>query len=365
LHRLLKLIKVSHKINISITKTAKSRLADTDFENLPFGKTFSDHMFMADYSDGEWKNFQILPFGEIGISPAISALHYGQAFFEGIKAYKHANGEVSIFRPDKNGERFNRSAERLCMPELPLEIFLESLTTLVNLDRDWVPAKENHSLYIRPFMFATDPFLGVTPSASYKYIVITGPVGPYFSKNLKVKIETNYSRACDGGFGFAKAAGNYGGSMLPNLKASQEGFDQLIWTDSREHAYIEELGAANVMFLMDGTLITPSTRDTILKGVTRDTVLTLAKKWGVTIEERRISVEEILQGIKEGRISDAFGVGTAATIAHIAEIGHNGELYTLPDPATRVFSNKVLSALNDIRYGRTSDEFGWNHLVNH
>jgi branched-chain amino acid aminotransferase len=153
--------------------------------------------------------------------------------------------------------------------------------------------------------------------------------------------------------------------MLPNLKASQEGFDQLIWTDSREHAYIEELGAANVMFLMDGTLITPSTRDTILKGVTRDTVLTLAKKWGVTIEERRISVEEILQGIKEGRISDAFGVGTAATIAHIAEIGHNGELYTLPDPATRVFSNKVLSALNDIRYGRTSDEFGWNHLVNH
>jgi branched-chain amino acid aminotransferase len=355
---------VSQKINISITKTSKSRLADTDFDNLPFGKTFSDHMFMADYSDGEWKNFQILPYGEIGILPAISALHYGQAFFEGIKAYKHVDGKVSIFRPDKNGERFNRSAERLCMPELPLEIFLESLSTLVNLDRDWVPAKENHSLYIRPFMFATDPFLGVTPSASYKYMVITGPVGPYFSKNLKVKIETNYSRACDGGFGFAKAAGNYGGSMLPNLKASQEGFDQLIWTDSREHAYIEELGAANVMFLMDGTLITPSTRDTILKGVTRDTVLTLAKKWNVPVEERRISVEEVLKGIKEGRISDAFGVGTAATIAHIAEIGHNGELYTLPDPAKREFSNKLLNTLNDLRYGRSSDEFGWNYLVN-
>ncbi len=354
---------MSDTINIFITKTAKSRLAETDFDNLPFGKTFSDHMFMADYSDGEWKNFQILPFGEIGINPAISALHYGQTFFEGIKAYKHGNGKVSIFRPDKNSERFNLSAQRLCMPELPLETFLQSIATLVDLDRDWVPGKENHSLYIRPFMFATDPFLGVIPSTSYKYMVLTGPVGPYFSKNLKVKIETNYSRACDGGFGFAKAAGNYGGAMLPNLKATQEGFDQLIWTDSRDHAYIEELGAANVMFLMDGTLITPSTRDTILKGVTRDTVLTLARNWNVTIEERRISVDEIIAGIKQGRISDAFGVGTAATIAHIAEIGHNGALYTLPDPAKRVFSSKVLNTLNNLRYGRSADEFGWNYMV--
>jgi len=354
---------VANTLQITITKTAESRLAETDFNNLPFGKTFSDHMFIADYAEGAWKNFQILPYGEIGFSPAISALHYGQAFFEGIKAYKHADGKVSIFRPEKNAERFNLSAQRLCMPELPVEIFLQSIAALVDLDRDWVPGKENHTLYIRPFMFATDPYLGVAPSTTYKYIVLTGPVGPYFSKNLKVKIETYFSRACDGGFGFAKAAGNYGGSMLPSLKATQEGFDQLIWTDSREHAYIEELGAANIMFMMDGKVLTPSTRDTILKGVTRDTVLTLARKWNIGVEERRISVEEIISGIKEGRITDAFGVGTAATIAHIAEIGHNGELYTLPDPATRVFSNRVLNTLNELRYGRSADEFGWNYPV--
>lgn len=354
---------MSDKINISITKVAKSRLAEIDFNNLPFGKTFSDHMFIADNSDGEWKDFKIVPFGEIGISPAMSSLHYGQAFFEGIKAYKHANGNVSIFRPDKNAERFNLSAQRLCMPELPVDIFLQSIEALVDLDRDWVPSKANHSLYIRPFMFATDSFLGVTPSSTYKYIVLTGPVGPYFSKNLKVKVETFYSRASEGGFGFAKAAGNYGGSMLPGMKATQEGFDQLIWTDSKEHAYIEELGAANIMFMMDGKLITPSTRDTILKGVTRDTVLTLAKSWNIGIEERRISVEEIITGIKESRITDAFGVGTAATIAHIAEIGYEGELYTLPDPEKRVFSNRVLDVLNELRYGRSVDEHGWNFMV--
>jgi len=354
---------VSDKINISITKAAKSRLAEIDFNNLPFGKTFSDHMFIADYSDGKWKDFKIVPFGEIGFSPAMSSLHYGQAFFEGIKAYKHTNGNVSIFRPDKNAERFNLSAQRLCMPELPVDIFLQSIEALVDLDRDWVPSKANHSLYIRPFMFATDPFLGVTPSSTYKYIVLTGPVGPYFSKNLKVKVETFYSRASEGGFGFAKAAGNYGGSMLPGMKATQEGFDQLIWTDAKENAYVEELGAANIMFMMDGKLITPSTRDTILKGVTRDTVLALAKSWKIEIEERRISVEEIITGIKEGRITDAFGVGTAATIAHIAEIGYEGELYTLPDPEKRVFSNRVLEVLNELRYGRSVDEQGWNFMV--
>lgn len=350
-------------LNISITKTANSRLADTDFDNLPFGRTFSDHMFSADYADGEWKNFQIIPYGEIGFNPAMSALHYGQAFFEGLKAYKHADGKVSVFRPGKNAERFNLSAQRLCMPELPVDIFLKSISALVDLDRDWVPGKENHTLYIRPFMFATDPFLGVTPSSTYKYIVLTGPVGPYFSKNLKVKIETNFSRACDGGFGFAKAAGNYGGSMLPSLKALEEGYDQLIWTDSRDHAYIEELGAANIMFMIDGKVITPSTRDTILNGVTRDTVLTLARKWNIMVEERRVSVDEIIEAIKTDKITDAFGVGTAATIAHIAELGHNGEVYSLPDPASRVFSNRVLKTLNDIRYGVSHDEFEWNYFV--
>lgn len=350
-------------LNISVTKTAESRLAKTDFDNLPFGKTFSDHMFIADYEGGEWKNFQIVPYGDIALSPAISALHYGQAFFEGIKAYKHADGRIAIFRPEKNAERSNASAARLCMPEIPVDMYLQALSAIVEVDKDWVPSKEGHSLYLRPFMFATDPYLGVTPSETYKFIILTGPVGPYFSKNLKVKIETSFSRASDGGFGFAKAAGNYGGSMLPARRATEEGFDQLIWTDSREHAYIEELGAANIMFMMDGKVLTPSTRDTILKGVTRDTVITLAKSWGLEVEERRVSVAEILTGIKEGRITDAFGVGTAATIAHIAEIGHEGEIYTLPDPAEREFSNRLLKTLNEIRYGRVADEFGWNYFV--
>lgn len=350
-------------LNIAVTKTADSRLAKTDFDNLPFGRTFSDHMFIADHEGGEWKNFQIVPYGEIMLSPAISALHYGQAFFEGIKAYKHTDGRIAIFRPEKNAERSNASAERLCMPQIPVDTYLQALSAIVEMDKDWVPSKEGHSLYIRPFMFATDPYLGVTPSETYKFIILTGPVGPYFSKNLKVKIETSFSRASDGGFGFAKAAGNYGGSMLPARRATEEGFDQLIWTDSREHAYIEELGAANIMFMIDGKVITPSTRDTILKGVTRDTVIALAKNWGIEVEERRVSVEEILRGMKAGRITDAFGVGTAATIAHIAEIGYEGEIYTLPDPAKREFSNRVLKTLNDVRYGRVPDEFGWNYFV--
>lgn len=354
---------MTETLDIKITKTNHSRLQETDFSNLPFGRTFSDHMFVADYIDGEWKNFEIVPYGEIGLSPAISALHYGQAFFEGIKAYKHADGQVTIFRPDKNAIRFNKSAERLCMPTLPEEIFVQSIAAVVDIDRDWVPSKAHHALYIRPFMFATDPYLGVQPSATYKYMVLIGPVGPYFSKTLRVKIETHYTRAAEGGMGYAKSAGNYGGSMLPAKKATEEGFDQLIWTDAKNHEYVEEMGAANVMFVLDGKLITPSTRDTILDGVTRDTVLTLAREWGMQVEERRVSVAEIIEGAKTGKLQDAFGAGTAATIAPVGSISYNGEEYFLSDPKTREFSQKVLSELDAIKYGRVADTHGWNYTV--
>ncbi|TZF86232.1 branched-chain amino acid aminotransferase (plasmid) [Pedobacter sp. BS3] len=350
-------------IDIQITKTTASRLSETDFNNLPFGKHFADHMFIADYEGGEWKNLRIVPYGNLSLSPAISALHYGQTFFEGLKAYKHVNGNVGIFRPYKNAERANHSAQRLSMPAIPEDIFVQSIAALVDLDRNWVPDKANHSLYIRPFMFATDAALGVQPSSTYKFMVLTGPVGAYFSKNLKVKIETNYSRSCEGGFGYAKAAGNYAGSLLPSAEAMKEGFDQLIWTDAKNHEYIEELGAANIMFIINGRLITPSTRDTILKGVTRDTVIALAKHWGIEVEERRVAVAEIIQAIKNGQLTEAFGVGTAATIAPITEIGHEGQLYQLSDPSTREFSNKTLKTLNDIRYGVIPDEFGWNYIV--
>ncbi len=354
---------MTETLDISITKNQNSRLAGTDFDNLPFGRTFSDHMFVADYADGEWKNFQIVPYGDISISPAMSALHYGQSFFEGLKAYKHPDGKVSVFRPDKNAERFNKSAERMCMPTLPEEIFVQSIAALVDLDSGWIPTKAGHSLYIRPFMFACDPYLGVTPSATYKYMVLTGPVGPYFTKPVKVKIETEFSRATEGGYGYAKCAGNYGGAMLPLKMAMQEGYDQLIWTDSRDHAYVEEMGAANVMFLIGGKLITPSTRDTILNGVTRNTVLTLARDWGYTVEERRVSVAEVLEAAKSGTLEDAFGAGTAATIAPIGQIEHEGNLYTLSDPSEREFSKKLLKTLNDIRYGVVADPYGWNYMV--
>jgi len=350
-------------LDITITKTSTSRLDETDFNDLPFGKIFSDHMFIADYDDGEWKNFQIMPYGDLSLSPAIASLHYGQTFFEGLKAYMHPDGKVVVFRPDKNAERFNLSAQRMCMPELPTDIFIQSIAALVNIDKQWIPKAAHHSLYIRPYMFATDPYLGVQPSKTYKYIILTCPVGAYFSKPLKVKIESKYSRASEGGFGYAKAGGNYGGSLYPAQEALKEGFDQLIWTDGRDHAYIEELGAANVLFMMDGTLITPSTRDTILNGVTRDTVLTLARNWGLPVEERRISVMEVIEGLKNGKLTEAFGAGTAATIAPIASIGHEGELYTLPDPLKAEFSNRVLKTLNDIRYGFATDEFGWNYVI--
>jgi branched-chain amino acid aminotransferase len=354
---------MTETLDIKLTKTSQSRLAQTDFDNLPFGRTFSDHMLVADYADGEWKNFEIVPYGPIAMSPAISALHYGQAFFEGIKAYKHADGTVTIFRPDKNAIRFNKSAERLCMPTLPEDIFVQSIAAVVDIDRDWIPTKENHALYIRPFMFATDPYLGVTPSATYKFVVLVGPVGPYFSKVLRVKIETYYTRAAEGGMGYAKAAGNYGSSMLPARKAAEEGFDQLIWTDAKDHAYIEEMGAANAMFLLDGKLITAEAGNTILDGVTRDTVIALAKEWGITVEERKVSVAEIIEGAKNGKLTDAFGAGTAATIAPVGSISYNGEEYFLSDPETREFSKRVFNTLDAIKYGTTPDTRGWNYVV--
>ena len=354
---------MTETLDIKITKTKHSRLPETEINDLPFGKVFTDHMFVADYADGEWKNLQIVPYGDISFSPAISSLHYGQSFFEGVKAYKHAGGQVSVFRPDKNAVRFNKSAERLCMPTLPEEIFLQSIAAVIDIDRDWIPSKPKNALYIRPFMFATDRFLGVAPSTTYSYMVLLCPVGPYFSKTLRVKIETHYTRSAEGGMGYAKSSGNYGGAMYPAKKATEEGFDQLIWTDARDHKYIEEMGAANVMFVLDGVLLTPSTRDTILDGVTRDTVLALAREWGMPVEERRVSVAEILEGAKNGKLTDAFGAGTAATIAPVGSISHNGEEYFLSDPKEREFSQKVLRELDAIKYGVVADTHGWNYMV--
>jgi len=354
---------MNETLDITVTKAQESRLTVTDFSQLPFGKVFSDHMFIAEYDKGEWGNLQVLPFGPIPMSPAISALHYGQAIFEGMKAYRQESGKISVFRGEKNLERFNKSAARMSMPAIPSEVFMQGIASLIEIDEKWVPAQDGYSLYIRPVMFATDPYLGVRPSDKYTFVLMTTPTGPYYSKALKVKIETEFTRADEGGVGFAKTAGNYGRSLYPFAEAQKEGYDQLIWTDAVSHEYIEEAGTANLIFVIGGKLVTPSIRSTVLDGITRDTIITLAKQAGIEVEERRVSVKEILEGIENGSVTDAFAAGTAATVTPIGEIGYNGKIYTLTDPSTRTVSSGIAKTLNDIRYGLIPDEFGWNLVL--
>ncbi len=350
------------QISIRVEPTSTSRLSQVDFHNLKFGQIMSDHMLVAEYNHGKWEDVSIVPYGDLTISPSMSALHYGQSIFEGIKAYKFEDGTVSIFRPEKNWERFNKSAARLQMPEVPEDIFLGGLKQLLDIDRDWVPSKEGTSLYIRPFMFATESALGVHPSISYKFIVITCPVGAYYSKPISLKVETHYTRAAEGGVGFSKNAGNYALSLYPTQLANDEGYDQIMWTDAIEHKYIEEAGTANLIFRIGDTIITPH-GDTILHGVTRRTIIQLAEEWGYKAEQRKVSVKELIDGIKAGQVAEAFAAGTAATITHIDRIGFEGQDYTLPPVEGREFSNKVLDYLNQLRYGKIADPFGWNFIV--
>jgi branched-chain amino acid aminotransferase len=344
---------------ININKTPQSRISELDYNNIEFGKIFADHMFMVDYVDGAWQTPEILPYGDLSLSPATSALHYGQAIFEGMKAYKNAEGEVLMFRPLDNAHRLNLSAERMCMPTIPEEIFMQGLTELLKLDSDWVPPTKGCALYIRPFMFATDAFVGVRPSANYKFMIFCCPVGSYYANPLRVKIETEYTRSVEGGAGFAKAAGNYGASMLPSKLAQQQGYQQLIWTDGKEHKYLEESGTMNLMFVIDGKLITPALSTSILAGITRDSVLQLARDFGMTVEERRISADEIVVAHGNGTLEEAFGCGTAAVIAPIITIGFEGKDYDLPAVETRKFSNKVSVALEKIKTGEAADTHNW------
>lgn len=345
---------------IPVEKTTKSRLRETDFSNLVFGKTISDHMFVADYKNGEWSDLRIEPYAPMEIHPANATLHYGQSIFEGMKAYKNADGEVLVFRGDANWNRFNESADRMCMPSLPEEIFTEGLIQLLDLDRGWVPSAHGASLYVRPFMFAMDNYIGVKPSESYRFMIFTCPVGNYYSKPVSVKVETTFSRSIEGGTGEAKTAGNYAASLYPALKAQKAGYDQLLWTDGRSHSKIEESGTMNVMFKIDGTIITaPVNNGTILKGITRDSVIQLAKDWGQPLEERFLTVSELQKALEAGTLEEAFGTGTAATIAHIERINVNGKDYMLPQNLTGSFSSRVLEELDGIKYGKISDPHSW------
>lgn len=350
-------------LDITIEKTSKSRVKDQDVNNVPFGKVFSDHMFVVDYADGKWKKGKITPYQDIPMSLALSALHYGQSIFEGMKAYKNDKGEVSLFRPLDNFKRLNISAARMAMPEMPEELFMGGLTELLKIDKDWVPSSETGSLYIRPFMIATDEAIGVKASDTYKFVIITCPAGKYYSEPIRVMVETNYFRAVEGGVGFTKCAGNYGRSLFPTKLAQQKGYQQVIWTDAKTHSFVEESGTMNLMFVIDNILITPATSDTILAGVTRDSVIRLAHDWGMLVEERKVSIKEIFAAHSNGKLQEAFGVGTAATIAQIVTIGYEGKDYELPPVENRKFSPKVDQALRDIRKGRTEDKFRWTMKI--
>jgi branched-chain amino acid aminotransferase len=351
-------------IDISIQKTNNSRLSEVDFDNLVFGRLMTDHMFCADYIDGKWTNAQILPYQDLPLSPALSSIHYGQSIFEGLKAYKNPDtNEVMVFRPDQNFQRINISAMRMSMPQIPEDLWNEAMNTLLDMDRDWIPTSEGASLYIRPFMFATDAFLGMRASETYKFMIICSPVGKYYGKPVKVRIETNYTRASEGGVGYAKAAGNYAASMYPTRLAQRKGYDQVIWTDGKSHEHLEEAGTMNVMFVIQDTLITPSTEDTILAGINRKSILQIAKEWGVRVEERKISIREMVHAFDRKTMQEAFGAGTAATVAPISHIGYGGVDYELPPITENSLANRLLKEMEDIKRGRKADTRGWVHKI--
>lgn len=350
-------------MDIQIQKASHSKRAETDFADLGFGHIFSDHMFVAEYKKGGWDDLRIVPYQDFSISPANAALHYGQSIFEGLKAYKNKQGELLAFRPEANARRMIQSAKRMCMPPVPEALFMEAMDALVQVDQEWVPDAPGTSLYIRPFQFANDPFIGVKASETYKFIIITGPVGGYYSEPVSVKIEENYTRAAKGGVGYAKTAGNYAASLYPAKKANEEGYHQLIWTDASTHEYIEESGTMNIMFVIGGKLITPPTSDSILPGITRDSALTLARDWGLEVEERPISVSEVMEGLEKNTLTDAFGIGTAATVSHIQTIGYRGKNYELSPVDTRDVSNKLLDTLSKIKSLEIDDPYGWVHRI--
>ena len=346
-------------MDIAVTKAERSKLADLSLENIPFGRYFTDHMLEADYENGEWKNVEIKPYQPLLVSPSLAAIHYGQSIFEGIKAYKGADGEAYIFRPEDNFKRFNISAERMQMPHVPEEIFMDGMKQLIALDKAWIPAQQDHSLYIRPFMFSSDEMIGVRPSESYKFMIILSPTGPYYNAPMRIYVEEKYVRAVPGGVGYAKAAGNYGAAMYATAQAKKQGYDQVLWTDAFEHKYVQEAGTMNVVFIIGNKAITPDLgAGTILAGVTRNSVLTLLADMGLEVEERPISIDELIEAYKAGTFKEVFGTGTAATISLIKELKYKDYVMHFDTDSWQT-APAVKKALNDIREGRAADKWNW------
>ena len=347
---------------MKIEKVKKSNISNVDFDNLDFGTVFTDHMFECSYRNGQWVDPEIKPYQPISISPSARALHYGQACFEGMKAFKDESGKVWLFRPKDNHDRMVKSSERLAMPAFSEELFIEAIKKLIDLDKDWIKTGIGNSLYIRPFIFADQNSINANEATEYKFMIICAPAKSYYSGDVKVKIEKSFSRASKGGVGYAKAAGNYAAQFYPTLIARKEGFQQIIWTDSSNHEYIEEAGTMNLFFRIGDKLLTPPTSDSILDGITRKSLIEIAKKEGINIEVRPVKVSEIIQAANNGELKEIFGCGTAVVVLPIIGFGYDEEHYDLPK-IENSWSKFFKKKLNDIQYNISDDPFGWRFEV--
>jgi branched-chain amino acid aminotransferase len=345
-----------------VTKTKTSKIKDVDFNNLSFGSVFSDHMLVCDYENGQWSVPKIMPYQAISLDPSSKIFHYGQSVFEGLKAYKDAQGDAFLFRPQDNCKRLNISSKRLAIPELPEAYFMDGLKKLLEVDKDWIPSKEGSSLYIRPFIFATGKGFHASPATSYKFIIATAPSGAYFAGKVKVLIEETYSRSANGGVGFAKAGGNYAGQFYPTQLAVKKGYNQVVWTDDTSHEYIEEAGAMNIFVRINDTLLTAPVSDRILDGITRKSIIQIAKDEGISVEERKISVKELVEAAKNGSLKEMFGAGTAAVVSPISTFGYRDTDYDLPE-LENTYASKLKKRITDIQTNKSEDSFGWRVKV--
>ncbi len=354
-------------MEIKLIKTDNPKTKPKDESKLGFGKIFTDHMFVMDYSEEKgWHDALIQPYAPLQMDPAAMVFHYGQAIFEGMKAYRTKDGRIVLFRPEKNMERTNSSNERLCIPEIDEDFCLKALCKLISVEKDWIPKSEGTSLYIRPFIIATEAHLGVKPSSTYKYMIILSPVGSYYPEGInpvKIYVEDKYVRAVKGGMGHTKTAGNYAASIKAQMVAKQRGYTQVLWLDGVERKYIEEVGTMNVFFKIDKKVITPALEGSLLPGVTRDSVITLLKHWNIPVEERRLSIDELYQANAQGKLEEAFGTGTAAVISPIGELNWESKIITISDGKTGELSQKLYDTITGIQKGELEDPFGWVYEV--
>ena len=352
--------------DLSVTTVSHSRISDVDFENLDFGGVFSDHMFSMRFRDGRWQQPEVVPYGPVEVDPANATLHYGQAVFEGLKAFMGNDGAVRFFRPDMNYRRLRDSCERLCIPAPDEAHFFAALDSLAQLDHAWIPRKRGQALYVRPLIYSDESHLEVRPSKAFRFLVMTAPVRAYFDESaaaIDLKVEEQYTRSAPGGTGAAKTSGNYAGSLFPAEAGRREGFAQVLWLDGIEHRYVEEVGAMNIFFRIDGKVITPSLVGTILPGVTRDSVIRLMQDAGDPVEERRITIDEVVDAIREGRMQECFGAGTAAIIAPVGGISYRGEHLTINDSEAGEVTRRLYDELTGIQLGEVPDRHGWNRVV--